>query len=105
MIFATGGLAYGKASLGFHVDDVTSGCIPDATICGDSSKSDVRLGWTLGAGVETILAPSWSVKAEYLYVDLGKQTFDAPTTSPINFKVSAKFHERTVRIGLNYHFE
>ncbi len=104
LIYATGGLAYGRTSLGFHVDDVTSGCIPDATICGDSSKSSVRLGWTLGAGVETMLAPNWSLKAEYLYVNLGKQSFKAPTITPIDFKVSAKFQEQTIRIGLNYHF-
>lgn len=105
LIYATGGLTFGETSLGFHIDDITSGCIPDATICGDSSKSSVRLGWTLGAGVETMLAPNWSVKAEYLYVDLGKQSFNAPTNTPVDFNVSAKFHEQTARIGLNYHFD
>ncbi|MBA1144270.1 outer membrane protein [Mesorhizobium neociceri] len=104
LVYATGGLAYGKTRLGFHVDNLTQGCFPDATICGDDSASETRVGWTLGTGVETMLAPNWSVKAEYLYVDLGKQTFDAATITPVDFKVSAKYHEQTVRIGLNYHF-
>lgn len=104
LVYATGGLAYGKTNLGFQVDNLSQGCFPDATICGDSSSSSVRLGWTLGAGVETMLAPRWSVKAEYLYVDLGKKSFDAPTIAPVDFDVSAKFRQQTVRIGLNYHF-
>jgi outer membrane immunogenic protein len=104
LVYATGGLAYGKTSLGFHVEDLAQGCLPDATICGDGSKSGVRLGWSLGAGVETMLAPNWSLKAEYLYVDLGKRSFDASTITPVDFKLSAKYHEQTVRIGLNYHF-
>jgi opacity protein-like surface antigen len=33
--------------------------------------SDVRLGWTAGAGLEYALNQSLSVKAEYLSVDLG----------------------------------
>jgi outer membrane immunogenic protein len=103
LVYATGGLAYGKTSLGFHVDDLTQGC-DIFTICGRDSASDVRVGWTLGGGVETMVAPNWSVKAEYSYVDLGKQTFDAATTVPVDFKVSAKYHEQIVRIGLNYHF-
>jgi len=32
---------------------------------------DMRLGWTAGAGVEWMFNPKWSVKAEYLYYNLG----------------------------------
>ena len=31
----------------------------------------MRLGWSAGAGVEWMFNPKWSVKAEYLYYDLG----------------------------------
>jgi outer membrane immunogenic protein len=29
-------------------------------------------GWTLGGGIEAMICPNWSIKAEYLHVDLGK---------------------------------
>ena len=104
LIFATGGIAYGKTNLGFSVTDVTSGCIANATICTDQNDSGVHFGWTAGAGVEAMLASNWSVKAEYLYVDLGERSFNATTNTPVEFKVSAKYHEQIMRIGLNYHF-
>ncbi len=31
----------------------------------------MRLGWSAGASVEWMFNPKWSVKAEYLYYDLG----------------------------------
>lgn len=105
LVFATGGLAFGETSLTYSETDVTSGCIVDATICGDHTASGVRLGWAAGAGVETMLAPNWSVKAEYLYVDLGERSFSSlAATGPISFNASAKYHEQIVQIGLNYHF-
>jgi len=104
LIYATGGLAFGETSLGFHTELVDDVCVVDGTICSDDSSSGVKLGWTLGAGVEAMLSPKWSVKAEYLYVDLGKRSFNAQTTSPVLFATSASFHENIVHVGLNYHF-
>ncbi len=65
------------------------------------SATKTKIGYALGAGVEYALWSNWSVKAEYLYVDLGK--FDcgiacgAPTDN-ISFKANV------VRAGLNYRF-
>ena len=39
----------------------------------DFSQSDrTRWGWTVGSGFEFAIAPQWSVKSEYLYMDFGK---------------------------------
>jgi opacity protein-like surface antigen len=66
-------------------------------------KSKLVTGWTLGAGVEWRFAPAWSVKLEYLYVDLGNlnNTITFTTSS-----LSSTFNERDniVRAGLNYKF-
>ena len=34
------------------------------------SGSTTATGWTVGGGIEWMFAPSWTVKAEYLYVQL-----------------------------------
>ena len=38
------------------------------------SGSATVAGWTVGGGVEAKLPQNWSIKAQYLYVDLGNQT-------------------------------
>jgi hypothetical protein len=49
----------------------------------------------------------WSVKLEYLYVDLGRSSVDTPasTVPAIIFTTSTAFREQIVRVGLNYHFD
>jgi outer membrane immunogenic protein len=69
------------------------------SLASDASKT--MLGWTAGAGLEYAMFSSWSVKLEYLYVDLGK--FDCgiscgAVTDDVSFKANI------VRAGLNYRF-
>jgi outer membrane immunogenic protein len=72
--FATGGLAYGENKIGSAF--VWAACSPPSgTQPGTANQtSNTSVGWTVGAGLEWKFAPSWSVKAEYLYVDLGSQS-------------------------------
>ena len=53
-------------------------------------------GYVLGGGVEHKFNPSWSVKAEYQYLNLGQDSFFAKQAKE-DYEVS------TVRLGLNYH--
>ena len=105
LLYATGGLAYGNTSLNFTEANTSScGFSPG---CLSATDSGTRLGWTLGAGGEWMFAPKWSVKAEYLYVDLGSRS--ATLTSPFgglgNFYTgTTSFRANIARGGINYHF-
>jgi outer membrane immunogenic protein len=107
LLYGTGGLAYGQTKSSFTTTDLTTGCVPNATFCANGASSDVRTGWTAGAGAEAMLAPNWSVKVEYLYVDLGRRSMNIPasTVPAIVFSTSTPFREQIVRVGLNYHFD
>jgi outer membrane immunogenic protein len=65
-------------------------------------------GWTAGAGVEWQFTPAWSIKAEYLFVDLGKAQTSAITysyssnTSTLTSTLNER--ENVVRFGFNYRF-
>ena len=83
--YVTGGVAYGSLK--------NSGY--------DGSETKSKLGWTLGAGVEYALMSSWSVKAEYLYVDLGTVTC---TTCFTGAPQDIKFKANIARLGVNYRF-
>lgn len=55
-----------------------------------------RDGYTVGAGLEYMFAPSWSAKVEYQYYDFGR----------VNSVVFGGFRndEHTIKLGVNYHF-
>jgi outer membrane immunogenic protein len=103
--YATGGLAYGDTKLATGWFCPT--CAPPAGVGGAVVSSSTLTGWTLGAGVEWKFAPAWSVKVEYLYVDLGSLsntiTYAYP---PFTSSMTSSFNERDniVRAGLNYKF-
>jgi high affinity Mn2+ porin len=60
-----------------------------------------RLGWAVGAGVETTIAPHWTAGLQYLYTDLGKETTGFfGGTQP----VTADWRLQELRLGLDYHF-
>jgi outer membrane immunogenic protein len=62
-----------------------------------------RSGWTAGGGIEYGITPNLSVKAEYLYVDLGTATCDVGNCSA-TASASSPFRVSVVRAGLNWRF-
>jgi outer membrane immunogenic protein len=58
-------------------------------------------GWTIGGGIETKLSRSWTAKTEYLYVDLGSNSFNAPSVTQ-DAVFDNQFH--VIKTGLNYKF-
>jgi outer membrane immunogenic protein len=63
-----------------------------------ASKDDTLWGWTAGAGVEHMLRPNWSVKAEYQHFDFGDTTV---TSGADKIKFSPVVD--AVTLGINYH--
>jgi outer membrane immunogenic protein len=56
----------------------------------------------LGGGVEVELAPRWSAKIEYLYVDLGSRTTTYLLDPPISN--TSRLNANVIATGVNYHF-
>ncbi|HEY4847032.1 MAG TPA: outer membrane beta-barrel protein [Methylocella sp.] len=115
LVYGTGGLAYGQTRASTSITQFieNAAALPNA-YSSFGSFSNARVGWTAGGGVEWLFLPNWSVKAEYLYYDLGSVTFGL---SPLqNFNIAGvlftngapvsrtSFRGNIVRAGLNYHF-
>ena len=64
---------------------------------GGLSETQTHFGWTGGGGIEVGLTPSWSAKAEYLWLDLGERTYNLSRT---NSGIEAS----VLRFGANYRF-
>jgi outer membrane immunogenic protein len=66
-----------------------------------ASSSDLRAGWTVGGGIETILAANLTLKLEYLYADLGHwQAFAVVPGVP----ETVSFRANILRAGIDYAF-
>jgi high affinity Mn2+ porin len=58
-----------------------------------------RLGWAAGAGVETPIAPHWTARLEYLFIDYGRNAHGfGGGAQPI----TSDFALQELRAGLNY---
>lgn len=105
LVYATGGLAYGKVNVSGSFLD-TLGCSP----CSWSfNESAIKAGWVLGGGIEGAFPSpvgwkNWTWKLEYLHIDLG--TFSGTGLNPDfggTYYWNAKFTNDIVRVGVNYH--
>jgi outer membrane immunogenic protein len=102
LVYGTGGLAYG--------DQKASTTITGLGSQWTGGKSDTRFGYALGGGVEYAFTNNWTVKAEYLYYDLGKSTYASPLVSgpgagaAVFGTSKAENRGNIVRAGINYKF-
>ena len=91
MPYVTGGVAAGRGSASLtNPGGVTT------------SQSATHMGWTAGIGLEAQATSNISIKAEYLYVDLGTQTYNGLPAGIGNIDATQRFS--VVRAGLNYKF-
>jgi outer membrane immunogenic protein len=83
-------LVYAKGGAAIYEGSVKTGA---------STNTGDYWGATIGGGVEYLLSPTWSIKAEYQYFDFGSQdTFSAGTKYENDLTVS------TAKVGINLHF-
>ncbi len=118
LLYGTGGLAYGQVDGRTGISQFVENA-PNLPFVysGSGTFSEADTGWTAGGGLEYMFWKRWSVKAEYLYYDLGSvsyhvkplNNFSVATTPPSLFTStgptsSTKFDGNIVRAGLNFHF-
>jgi outer membrane immunogenic protein len=108
LAYGTGGFAYG----GTRATNTMTTVVEPLLGAGFArySYGGTRVGWTAGGGVEWQFIQNWSVKAEYLYTDLGAArgyAMGRGVTHPLfvnGFKNTNAYRFNTVRLGVNYRF-
>ncbi len=103
LVYGTGGLAYTTGHYSFAYADTLGPGTGFASM-------GVKIGYTVGGGLEYALTNNVRVKGEFLYTQFGKVTTTGlivnssdPTFSNA-FTTSARVQEYTARVGLNYRF-
>ncbi len=105
LLYATGGLAYGEVKIAGTVTDSGTFILGSFSSTAAFGASRVNAGWTVGGGIEGAFYGNWSVKAEYLYLDLG--SLDASSPGPFGSEpvtAHTRFTDNIVRVGVNYRF-
>ena len=84
LIYGTGGLAYAGV---------------DYNAPAGINDNYTEVGYTLGGGLEYAFDDAWTMKAEYLFINLGHKTLSSGGVSTV---ATPSF--QTVRVGVNYRF-
>lgn len=115
LFYVTGGLAWASGGNDPRVAWYNNGLTPvrdPEAVFSRGGRNDI--GWTLGAGVEYAMTNNWTIRAEYLYVDLGKEDnawncapagavpCTAATLVDLTGRKDVNFN--VVRVGVNYKF-
>lgn len=97
LFYAKGGIAFLNAGVDVHDDCDTGDC---GGALNQSNKTDTYTGWTIGGGVEYLVSPNWSLKAEYQHFDFGTEQVKFDNAS---FRWDNNLSVDTVKVGVNYH--
>lgn len=108
MIYGTGGLAWAKTSASHTVTE-------QGIKVAAGSADETHVGWAAGAGGEIMVANNWTLRAEWLHVDLGKEDYHLtgsvfdPNTGNVSGPLTtdsfpADLTFDVFRLGVNYKF-
>ena len=109
LFYGTAGFAYGQTKTSISANETNA---PSSVM----RVSHISGGYVAGAGIESplqlfgLFGPAWTVKTEYLFVDLGRTTdiIVSPTFGGPRLLGKDIFATRTqehiFRTGINYHF-
>jgi outer membrane immunogenic protein len=108
LAYGTSGLAFGNVSGSFSYNAQYGPISSLTTVTGAGSWNDIRIGYTVGGGIELDVGMGLKARLEYRFTDFGRISKDVPLTSTdcsgyscgtnAHIDMDAAFH--TVRLGL-----
>jgi outer membrane immunogenic protein len=110
LLYATGGLALTDLTVSnSYTDNDLANTPGPVEATGNSKSSQLQPGWTVGGGLEAALYRNWTVKVEYLFVDLGSLSTTNTVTNPTSpgenhITTSSDLTSQIIRAGMNYRF-
>jgi outer membrane immunogenic protein len=117
LVYLTGGVAWASArSSTLIAQNVAPAAATIGPYAATGQASQELFGPVIGAGVEWKWTANWSIKAEYLYVDLGNLQYNTNALispfaaagggafSVANVNQSVHIHDNIARVGVNYKF-
>jgi outer membrane immunogenic protein len=100
LLYVTGGFAYGEVQTSLSFPFAAGVVAPIANTFIDFSRR-THYGYAVGGGWEALVTPRLSVKAEYLYVDLGAGAHQFVIAGD-SYSWSERLKMHTFKLGLNF---
>ena len=94
-------LGYVTGGLALLDERVTASYTLNGVFGNSFSASRTRTGWTVGAGIETMLTEHWRAHVEYRYADYGSETYSWASEGASG---KLKTTTNTVLAGVSYKF-
>jgi outer membrane immunogenic protein len=116
LVYGTGGAAWQHIEATSTCSTGTNSfsiCDPGLLAPSVITDSTAKLGWTVGAGIETMLSQNWIVRGEYRYADFGTITNTdtracgagcAGFGSSLAFTDTLRLRTQTATFGIAYKF-
>jgi outer membrane immunogenic protein len=114
LVYGTAGFAYGRVDQNAGLVNPNLGILGANGLCALHStcyagaSSRTATGWVAGAGLEYALVNNWTIRAEYLFVNLGSNSLiETLTNASGSSSLTANFGQTTfnvVRGGVDYRF-
>jgi outer membrane immunogenic protein len=117
LVYATAGLAFANAALNANFTQFVNGVTESPQVPHSTAPyvNTELYGPVVGGGVEWKWTANWSVKAEYLYADLGNlsainstiqniSTTSGAVTGSATAQTTSHVRESIARVGVNYRF-
>ena len=99
LLYTKGGIAWFDPGLSVH-ETLVAGAV--ATTFGNSGSGTLT-GWTVGAGLESMISPRWTWKVEYMHFDFGDNANNCCFDGTHNFNFfNRDLTINTVKVGFNY---
>jgi outer membrane immunogenic protein len=95
-------LLYAKGGYAWRGNDNLLGVSTNGVPVAFTANGNHRDGYTVGAGLEYMFTPNWSIKGEYQYYNFGSTTFTGGPAPIIGSHFRDDDH--TVKLGINYRF-
>ena len=111
LLFGTGGAAFTNVSataLCGTAFDVGWCSSADPLMGTPQSASTTRVGWTVGGGLEYMIAPNWLIRAEYRYADYGsfsRTFFSGIVGNDDAIAFNVRLRTNTASVGVAYKFD
>ncbi len=91
LVYAKGGAAWARDAI-----DITSNNQFNSGATIATTADQTKWGWTVGAGVERALAPAWSLKLEYDYLQFGGSNVATPASRDSDLRRNGNAHSGNV---------